>query len=124
MLKTEVEKEPTRTLRDYLETIFRHKKKALLFFWAAVISSVIVLKFAPDTYTSTSTLMIRRGRENVVLDPAIATGAMLPIYKEWTSEINSELEILRSRELVENVIENIGAEKFLTSGLCILALVR
>ncbi len=114
MLKTDTKKEHTRTLRDYLETVFRHKNKAILFFLAVVISSVIVLKLTPGSYTSTSTLMIRRGRENVVLDPTTATGAMLPIYKDWASEINSELEILKSHELVENVIMRLGPTVFLT----------
>jgi len=115
MLNTNAKKEQARTLRDYLETVFRHKNKAALFFLAVVISSIIVLKLTPGSYTSTSTLMIRRGRDNVVLDPTTATGAMLPIYKEWTSEINSELEILRSRELVEAVVEHLGPQTILAA---------
>lgn len=115
MLKTDTKKEQTRTVRDYLETVFRHKNKALLFFWAVVISALIMLAFTPGEYTSTSTLMMRIGRENVFADPTTAIGTVLPLYKEWASEVNSELEILRSRELVEDVVERLGPAVFLTA---------
>ncbi|NCD34525.1 MAG: hypothetical protein EOL87_14060 [Spartobacteria bacterium] len=101
-----------RTFRDLLEIIFRHKKKAMLFFFIVVITAAVTLSLTPQNYTSTSKLIIRRGRENVFLDPTAATGNMLPIYKEWESEVNTELEILNSHELVQEVIEELGPDVF------------
>jgi uncharacterized protein involved in exopolysaccharide biosynthesis len=102
-----------RTLRDLLEAVFRHKKKALLFFMIVVVTATGILAVTPGTYTSTSKLMIRRGRESIVLNPVAAPGELQPLYKEWESEINSELEILGSRELVLEVIQSLGSDAFL-----------
>lgn len=105
----------TRPLRDLVETLFRHKRKAAAFLFAVVFSALIVLAFTPVTYTSTSKLIVHRGRESVFVDPS-AGGATLPLYKEWESEINTELEILNSRELVAQVVESMGAAVFLKEG--------
>lgn len=101
-----------RPLRDLIETVFRHKKKALCFCLAVVLSAVAVLAFTPATYTSTSKLIVHRGRDSVFVDPTVG-GATLPLYKEWESEINTELEILNSRELVLQLIETVGPQVFL-----------
>ncbi|HKL21729.1 MAG TPA: Wzz/FepE/Etk N-terminal domain-containing protein [Tichowtungia sp.] len=115
MLSTEEKKERTRSMRDLVEVIFRHRRKALAFFLAVTFSSVIVLAFAPGSYTSTAKLIVHRGRESVFVDPS-AVGAMLPLYKEWENEINTELEILNSRELVSEVVKSMGSAVFLDEG--------
>lgn len=100
-----------RPLRDLVETVFRHRKKAAVFFLAVILSALILLAFSPVTYTSTSKLIVHRGRESVFVDPSV--GGATPLYKEWESEINTELEILNSRELVTDVIESLGTSVFL-----------
>ena len=115
MPNTDTTREQGFPLRNYLETVFRHKNKALLFFLATAAAAVIALAFASESYTSTAKLLIRRGRENVGLDPTTATGVTLPLYKEWTSELNSELEILSSRELAEEVVRSLGPDAFLSA---------
>jgi len=101
-----------RTLRDLIETVFRHKKKALFFCLAVTFSALAILAFTPATHTSTSKLIVHRGRDSVFVDPT-AGGATLPLYKEWESEINTELEILSSRELVLQLVETLGTQVFL-----------
>jgi uncharacterized protein involved in exopolysaccharide biosynthesis len=103
-----------RTLRDLIETICRHRKKAFAFFVAVLFGAVIMLAFLPPSYSSSSKLLLRRGRESVFPDPAAAAGeTSLPLYKEWESELNSELEVLNSRELVVQVIKALGPDVFL-----------
>lgn len=99
-------------MRDLVELAFRHKRKAIFFFLAVVSTTLIVLICMPDEYTSTAKLMVRRGREGLFLDTSSSAGNALPIYKEWESEINTELEILGSRELVIEVAH--ALEKDLT----------
>ena len=101
-----------RPLRDMVEALFRHRKKAAAFFLAVTLAALILLAFTPATYTSTSKLIVHRGRESVFVDPT-AGGASLPLYKEWESEINTELEILSSRELVTEVVYLLGPDAFL-----------
>lgn len=102
-----------RTLRDLLEPIFRHKEKGLLFLLVVVLSTLSVLAFTPSQYTSTAKLIVRRGREGALLDPVTLAENTLPLHKTWESEINTELEILGSRELVVSVAQKLGDDLFL-----------
>lgn len=102
----------TRPLRDMVEAVFRHRKKAAAFFIAVTLAALVFLAFTPAGYTSTSKLIVHRGRESVFVDPT-AGGTSLPLYKEWESEINTELEILNSRELVTEVVRSMGPDVFL-----------
>ena len=104
-----------RTMLDVLEAIFRHKMQGLLFFAAVTITAAGVLALSPDQHTSSAKLMIRRGGESVFPDPSTSSGKMLPMHKEWQSAINTELEILGSRELIVTVIETIGSDRFLNA---------
>ena len=47
------------------------------------------------------------------LDPTATTGDIVPISQTRIAEINSNLEILKSRELVESVVDYIGVEAIL-----------
>lgn len=112
-MQAQTEKRKTRTARELIEVMFRHKKKAMAFFLGVAAASLVVLAFQPASYTSVSKLIIRQGRENVFMDPTLAIGETLPIHKSWESEINSELEILGSREITTEVIRHLGPEIFL-----------
>lgn len=102
-----------RNVRDLLESIFRHKEKGLLFLLIVALSTLTVLAFTPSEYTSMSKLIVRRGREGVLWDPAVSAGRILPLHKTWESEINTELEILGSRELMVEVAQRLGDDLFL-----------
>jgi uncharacterized protein involved in exopolysaccharide biosynthesis/Mrp family chromosome partitioning ATPase len=107
-LKTEKQ---TRPLRDLVETIFRHRRKVFVFFGVVLLTALVLLSFSPVSYTSMSKLIVHRGRESVFVDPSM--GGAAPLYKEWESEINTELEILNSRELVAQVVETMGPAAFI-----------
>lgn len=67
----------------------------------------------PKTYESTTQVMIRLGRENATLDPT-AAGAALNIGGEAReNEINSEMEVIKSRELAEKVLAVMGIDRIL-----------
>ena len=101
--------------RELLESLFRHKKKATFFFAIVVIAAWTVLALTPSEYTSTAKLIVRRSRDNSFYDPMTPGGDIRPVYKEWKTEINSELEILSSRELLKNLVNQFGPEAFLAA---------
>ena len=51
----------------------------------------------PEIYRSDAKLMVRIGRESVTLDPTATTGQVIAVGPSRESEINSEMEILKSR---------------------------
>jgi polysaccharide biosynthesis protein PslE len=101
-------------LPDLCRTLYRHKGKMVLVFSATLALLVSVLLFFPRTYTSEARLFIRLGKESVALDPTATLNEVISVNESRESEINSELEILRSRALLEDVVEQIGADTILS----------
>lgn len=64
-------------------------------------------------YQADAKLLIRIGRETVTLDPTANTGPTIGVGQSRENEINSELEILKSWDLSQRVVEAIGVEAFL-----------
>ena len=101
------------SLRDIYYIVFRNKWKMMLIFLAVASSAIIFILQQPDVYRSQAKLMVQLGRENVTLDPTATTGQLVNVNKSLQHEIQSELEILNSRDLAENVVDTLGADVIL-----------
>jgi capsular exopolysaccharide synthesis family protein len=101
------------SLRDIYYILFRHKWKMILFFLAVTVTVLVRTYRIPEVYRSEAKLLVRLGRENVTLDPTVTTGQIININRSYENEVNLELEILKSWELVENVVDSIGPDAFL-----------
>lgn len=102
-----------RSLRDLYYVFFRHKWKMILVFLGVIVIVAVITFFAADIYRSEAKLLVRVGRESVALDPTATTGPIISIGRTHESEINTEIEILKSQELAEKVVEAIGPEALL-----------
>jgi uncharacterized protein involved in exopolysaccharide biosynthesis/Mrp family chromosome partitioning ATPase len=102
-----------KSLRDFYYVLFRHKCKALLFFVVVATAVAIGTFAAPEIYESQAKLLVKPGRESLAVDPTVPEGRIISISRQMEEQLNSELEILRNRNLVENVVDAIGPEKFL-----------
>jgi len=102
------EKIPETSLRDFFYFFFRHKWKAILFFLTVMVIITLGTFMTPRIYQSEAKLLVRLGRENVTLDPTATTGPFISVQQLWENEVKTELEILKSRELVEKVVDAIG----------------
>ena len=107
------ERYPERSLRDFLYILFRHKWKVIVFFLAVMITVTLGTFLVAEIYRAEAKLMVRIGRENVSLDPTATTGQVISIGQSRESEINSELEILKSRALALKIVDAIGPQVFL-----------
>ena len=105
----------TLTMRDLVHVLFRHKWKMFFFFFSIVTLVTVYTAVSPKIYQSEAKLLLKIGRESVTLDPTASTGPIMAVTQTRLSEINSEIEILRGRDLIEKVIETIGTEKFLAT---------
>jgi capsular exopolysaccharide synthesis family protein len=100
------------TLRDLLYVLFGHKWKILIFA-ILLFSAVTVMTFLrPNIYRSEAQLLLRLGRESVALDPTASIGEITHINRSYDWEINSELQILKSRDIAERVVDELGVEAF------------
>jgi len=108
------EKLNEKSLRDLYYVFFRHKWKVLLFFLAIVVIVTISTFVSDSIYRSEAGLMVRLGRETVTLDPTATTGTIIPVSQSRESEIVTELEIIRSQNIAEKVVDSIGLEAFIS----------
>lgn len=101
------------TLRDLYYVLFRHKWKMILFFLAVTLTVFVLTYRSPELYRSEAKLLVRLGRESITLDPTVTTGQIINVSQAWESEVNVELEILKSRELLEKIVDSIGSDTLL-----------
>ncbi|MEN6337668.1 MAG: polysaccharide biosynthesis tyrosine autokinase [Phycisphaerales bacterium] len=101
------------SLRDLCYILFRHKSRMFLFFVIAILGCTVLTLRAKRVYQSEAKLLVRLGRESVSLDPTATTGQIVPITKSRESEIQTELEILRSHRIAEKVVSSLGAATIL-----------
>ncbi|MGH9867882.1 MAG: GumC family protein [Candidatus Polarisedimenticolia bacterium] len=104
-----IQKLQERTLRDLAVVLFRHKKTIVSVF-LLILGAVALGTFtSPRVYRSDAKLLLKLGRENLVMDPTMGRdGQSISITQSRESQINSEIEILKSREVVSLVIDHIG----------------
>lgn len=107
------EKIPEKTIRDICYILFRHQGKFLLFFLIVMVPVALWTFITPELYQSNAKILVRLGRESVTLDPTATTGPFISISQSRENEIKSELEILKSQELVESVVDTLGPSVFL-----------
>ncbi len=100
------------SVRDVAYVIFRHKGKIILFFLAVLLAVTAYTYLVSEWYRSESKLLIRVSRESVSADPSVS-GPILPIYQDRENEVNSEIAILTSQPLAEQVVDAIGADMVL-----------
>lgn len=84
--------------------------------WAFVaVPGVAWVAVAPDVYRSESRLFVRLGRENVTVDPAatIGQGVLSTVPPSREADVNSIVEILKSRALAERTVDRLTPEAIL-----------
>lgn len=93
----------------------RHRAAAAAFFAGVLVVVALATVLMPRAYRSQTKLFLRLGRENATLDPTATLGqtpvVALPPTRD--NEINSVLEILKSRVLLEKVVDRVGPEAIL-----------
>ena len=89
------------SLKDFLHIIFKRKMQILLFFSATVCTVAVASFVIKPTYMATAQILVKAGRENLYIP--IGSDMSPIISSDIREQINSEIEILRSRSLAEEV---------------------
>jgi len=95
------------SLRDFLHVIFKRKNQILLFFAVTVCTVVIGTFMTKPVYEAKAQILVKMGRENLYIPPS-STSKVINFNRD--NQINSEIELLKSRSLAENVIKFLGPE--------------
>ena len=109
---------PETPLADVFRSLYRHKRKAITLFVVVLTGTVLITFLMPKQYHSVGKLFMRLGRENATLDPTATLGQnpIVAMPQSRDNEINSVVEILQSRALLEKVVDAVGPTVVLNSG--------
>lgn len=98
------------TLRDLVSPLFRHRRLATFCFLGFLVCSIAAAVLLSRKYESKMEILVNRER----LDPVVTTESttqlpqMAPQVTE--EEINSEVELLQSRDVLEKVVLTCGLQ--------------
>jgi uncharacterized protein involved in exopolysaccharide biosynthesis len=91
------------TLRDIASVCFRHRQLVVVTFSAIFVGSLLYVLITPRTYSVETEILVKRERADPVVT---AQSNATPILSTGVSEedLNSEVELLKSRDLLEKVV--------------------
>lgn len=98
------------SLEDLHKSARKHWFKAAVCATGVLAFSTFVILLLPRTYVSEAKLFVKLGRESVTLDPTATTGQLISINESRENEINSLLELLRSRQIAAATVEALTPE--------------
>jgi len=106
------------SLGDIYFTLFRHKRKILLFSTSGVLAALALLIFKPPLYESKTELDILYVVQGKSFSPPGEDANTVPLNGQGYDIILTELKILQSMDVVMDAVQMVGAEKILakTSG--------
>ena len=104
-----IEEPPGGSLRDFFSILFKRKVAILTIFLATVITVTVGSFLMSPTYEAKSSLLVKFGRE-FVYRPEV--GNKVPMTTTFNEEeaVNSEINILTSQDIIEQVIKTIKLE--------------
>ncbi|MBB6145192.1 uncharacterized protein involved in exopolysaccharide biosynthesis [Silvibacterium bohemicum] len=99
------------SMRDLVAPLFRKKRLILLTFLGVFAAVILLFALMGPKYTSHMAILVNRER----LDPLVSTEATTQMVTTSTpvspEEVNSEIELLTSRDVLEKVVVANGLEK-------------
>src|SRR5688572_7543966 len=97
--------------RELVSAYFRHKKKGAFFTLLVMALAVAVIVYGPRKYRSEARVFLQVGRESIRLDPTATTGKTIALQQSSRdNEIATAIEVLKSRAIVEAVVDRLSPE--------------
>jgi uncharacterized protein involved in exopolysaccharide biosynthesis/Mrp family chromosome partitioning ATPase len=117
---------PMLTLGDIYYILFRHKWKILILSAIGIIAALIVPLVWPRVYSSEARLLIKYVTETrMPTDPNGTSQHIVETDATGRNVINTELQIMTSQDLAQEVVTNLGVAKILGhEGSVVLAAAR
>jgi uncharacterized protein involved in exopolysaccharide biosynthesis len=102
--------DPSQPVGDTVRVLLRHKGKVAACVVAILAATALITITSPRAYRSQAKLFVRLGRENATLDPTATVGSapVVGVQQTRDNEINTAVEILKSRVVLEKVADAIG----------------
>src|SRR4029078_8433266 len=100
------------SVRDVVSILFRHKLLICTTFLTVVIGTAVLTFLMPNEYESRMKILVKNTRSDVPITPERTTGTAGTYFENEVSEnqINSEIELLTSEDLLNQVVTECGLD--------------
>jgi uncharacterized protein involved in exopolysaccharide biosynthesis len=99
------------TLRDLLSPLFRHKRLTVITFSVLVLASIGAALWISNTYAAHMEVLVNRERIDPVVSTETTPQIQIPASPITEEEVNSEAELLASRDVLEQVVLENGLDQ-------------
>ena len=98
------------SVRDVVGILFRHKALIVITFLTVAIGTAVLTVLMPNEYESRMKILVKNARSDVPITPERTTGTAGTYFDNEVSEnqINSEIELLTSDDLLKQVVTECG----------------
>jgi uncharacterized protein involved in exopolysaccharide biosynthesis len=112
-LATESTNDASVSLRGLIDALFRQQRRFIVVFSGVIAATILVTLLTPKAYESRMKILVQNGRRNVSISPEKAERAITndPVTEE---EINSEVEIIDSNDLLQAVSRQLESRPMAT----------
>lgn len=98
------------TLRDLFYLLFKHRWTIIIFTFSAVFVAIVYSELYLPKFTAVSKVLIKIGRENTTTENGVLKPSSMITMMQPSAIINSEVELLRGRYIIEQTMELMGDE--------------
>jgi len=107
---SENERVPSSTLRDLMGIAFRHRQLIALSFLGVFVGAILAAILLPDQYEAHMKILVKHERVDPVVssEPNVVQQVTTQLVTE--EDLNSEVELIKSRDLLEKVVEICGLD--------------
>jgi uncharacterized protein involved in exopolysaccharide biosynthesis len=113
-LRTADSRLPLTKLRDWLTVALRHRRLVAVSFLGVLLGAGVGAFFLPPRYQANIRILVKHER----LDPVVSADATSPLPQNLEgvseTEINSEVELIKSHDLLEMVVTTCGLQNMVT----------
>ncbi len=95
------------TLRDLMTVIFRHRMLIVISFLTILIGVVVGTWLLPKQYEAQVKILVKRERPDPIMTPD-RSAQQLALRDITAEDLNSEVELIKSRDLLEKVVVACG----------------
>ncbi|MGH9928077.1 MAG: GumC family protein [Pyrinomonadaceae bacterium] len=98
------------SVRDLVSILFRHKLLLCVTFLAVALGTAAITLLMPNEYESRMKILVKNTRSDVPITPEQTVGSTGNFFENDVSEnqINSEIELLTSEDLLKQVVTECG----------------
>jgi uncharacterized protein involved in exopolysaccharide biosynthesis len=99
------------SLRDMITPLFRRKRILIVTFFSWLVGVLLLGALLGSTYTSRMSILVNRERLEPLVSPESTAQMQIPSTPITEEEINSEVELLSSRDVLEKVVLANGLDR-------------